>query len=221
MLEAILAHCLRLDGDYAHMGNGLLRLLAVCVRKNWRCGARKPAPRSAASAWRSLCRRAARHAVLSSHTDLLMLSPKLMWHHLTRGDERQISRCLTAGLVQRGKRAGAVGQMSSLWIFFFFGSAILLDAFGNVIAFESSNTKPFDANAIAFETPSRSTPFLPSYNWNGQITCWMTVIIFRLDNSGVCRILPPGPEIICSFLNPWSFIMVCKYASKWQVITKL
>ena len=49
MLEAILAHCLRLDGDYAtphgdyaHMGNCLLRLLAVCVRKNWRCGTRKP-----------------------------------------------------------------------------------------------------------------------------------------------------------------------------------
>jgi len=31
----------------------------------------------------------------------------LMWHHLTRSDERQISRRLTAGLVQRGKRAGA------------------------------------------------------------------------------------------------------------------
>jgi len=58
------------------------------------------APRSAASAWQSLCRRP---AVLSSRTDLLMLSPKLMWYHLTRGDERQISR----GLVQRGKRAGA------------------------------------------------------------------------------------------------------------------
>ena len=57
------------------------------------------APRSAASVWRSLCRRAARYAVLSSRTDLLILSPKLMWHHLTRGDERQISRRLTAGLV--------------------------------------------------------------------------------------------------------------------------
>jgi len=34
MLEPILVHCLRLDGDYAHMGNGLLRLLAVCVGKN-------------------------------------------------------------------------------------------------------------------------------------------------------------------------------------------
>jgi len=34
MLEAILAHCLRLDGDYTHMGNGLLHLLAVCVCKN-------------------------------------------------------------------------------------------------------------------------------------------------------------------------------------------
>jgi len=49
-------------------------------------GRGRSAPRSAASAWRSLFRRAARPAVLSSRTDLLMLSPNLMWHHLTRGD---------------------------------------------------------------------------------------------------------------------------------------
>jgi len=34
MLEAILVHCVRLDGDYANMGNGLLHLLAVRVREN-------------------------------------------------------------------------------------------------------------------------------------------------------------------------------------------
>jgi len=37
-----------------------------------------------------------------------MLSPNLIWHHLTRSDERRISKRLTAGLVQRGKRAGTV-----------------------------------------------------------------------------------------------------------------
>jgi len=42
--------------------------------------------------------------------------------------------------------------MSSLSIFFLFGSAIAFDAFGNAIAFEASNAKPFDAYAIAFET---------------------------------------------------------------------
>jgi len=36
------------------------------------------APRSAASAWRSLCRRAALPAVLSRRTDLLILSPNLV-----------------------------------------------------------------------------------------------------------------------------------------------
>jgi len=65
-------------------------------------------PRSAALAWPSLCSRVARPAVLSSRTDLLMLSPNLMWyHHRTRRNEWQISRRLTAGMVQRGKRAGA------------------------------------------------------------------------------------------------------------------
>jgi len=83
------------------LGQGACLSLLICS------GRRLSAPRSAASAWRSLCHQAARPAVLSSRTDLLMLSPKLMWHHLTRGDERQISRRLTAGLVQRGKRAGA------------------------------------------------------------------------------------------------------------------
>ena len=56
----------------------------------------------------TLCRRAAQPAVLSSRTDLLMLSPNLMWHHLTRSDGRRISRRLTAGLVQRGERVRAV-----------------------------------------------------------------------------------------------------------------
>ena len=64
-------------------------------------------PRSAASAWRPLCRRAALPAVSLSRTELLMLSPNLMRHHVTRSDERRRSRRLTAGLVKRGKRAGA------------------------------------------------------------------------------------------------------------------
>ena len=88
-------------GPELRLGQGAYLSLLICA------GRGRSAPRSAASAWRSLCRRAARPTVLWSRTDLLMLSPNLMWHHLTRGDERQISRRLTAGLVQRGKRAGA------------------------------------------------------------------------------------------------------------------
>jgi len=34
MIDAVLAHGVRLDGDLAHMGEGLLRQLTVRARKN-------------------------------------------------------------------------------------------------------------------------------------------------------------------------------------------
>ena len=34
MIDAVLAHGVRLDGDLVHMGEGLLRQLAVRARKN-------------------------------------------------------------------------------------------------------------------------------------------------------------------------------------------
>jgi len=155
----------RVGGMAQHLGQGACFSLLICA------GRGRSDPRLAALAWQSLCRRAARAAVLSSRTDLLMFSPNLIRHHLTRSDERRISRRLTAGLVQCGKRAGADWHMSSLWIFFF----------------RASPARHPRVRHLSCRATTGA----------GQITCWMTVIIFRSNNSDVCRILPPSTEIIC------------------------
>ena len=82
-------------GMSQHFGQGTCLSLLICA------GRGRSAPRSAASAWWSLCLQTARPTVLSKRTDLLMLSPNLMQHHLTRSNERWITRRLTAGLVRR------------------------------------------------------------------------------------------------------------------------
>ena len=117
----------------------------------------------------------------------------------SRGDERQISRRLTAGLVQRSKRAGASWQMSSLWNFFFFGLVL-----HDTIAFDAFPTE------LQLEWPDYLLNDRDHFS-SWQFWCLQNIATRPWDNL----------HAWCSFLNPWSCIMVCKYASKSQAISRL